>query len=252
VTQEGLSKETAVAQVLLPLPQTKVKTKNSFDVTFAYDDEYPRPTITQFTLHNPEHLRSNFRKHQTDPADSTDSPCLHTTPPWLQPPVPRALHVPHNIDVKHQNEAGGHLLTRGSCLKNSYNPTFETVQSSTQPESFLCVKSQLDPRSKKEKDSFDVTPVYDDEQFQAHKVILHHEPTLKLMHHGEGNMTQEEPNLPFTAANDLRAKGPTQNRSPTPTAITLSPTSIYPSQDKNPSQPHSEIPDPPPHCPHYD
>jgi hypothetical protein len=65
-------------------------------------------------------------------------------------------------------------------------------------------------------------------------------------------MTQEEPNLSFTTANDLRAKGPTQNQSPTPTAIDLSPRSIYPPQDKNPSQPHPKIPDPPPHCPHYD
>jgi hypothetical protein len=118
------------------------------------------------------------------------------------------------------------ILYYTEILQNSYDPKFKTVPSSTQPESFLCVKSQLDPRSKKEKDSFDVTPVYGDEQFQAHEVIthcepplhledpkdIHHEPTLKLMHHGEGNMTQEEPNLPSTTANDLRAKGPTQNQ----------------------------------------
>jgi hypothetical protein len=48
VTQEELSKATAVAQVLLPPTQTKVKTKNSLDVTLACDDEYPRLTNTQF------------------------------------------------------------------------------------------------------------------------------------------------------------------------------------------------------------
>ena len=58
VAQEELSKAKAVAQVPPPTIQTKVKTKDSFDVTLVCDDEYPRLrlTNTQFKPDNPEHL----------------------------------------------------------------------------------------------------------------------------------------------------------------------------------------------------
>jgi hypothetical protein len=115
--------------------------------------------------YQPEHPRNNLRKLKPDPANNTDIT-------WLQPPAPQALHVPNNIDGEHQNEAAVHPLTKESCLNNNYIP----------PESF-CVKSKLDPASKKEKDSFDATPVHGDERLQAHEVITccpHYDETPKL------------------------------------------------------------------------
>jgi len=93
-----------------------------------------------------------------------------------------------------------------------------------------------------DKDFFDVTLACDDEQIQAHKVILsacspffrnifrrnpHQHPLLYLkgvkytdlqsvlnfMYHGEVNVTQEELNSFLAVAEDLRVKGLTQNKS---------------------------------------
>jgi hypothetical protein len=93
-----------------------------------------------------------------------------------------------------------------------------------------------------DKDFFDVTLACDDEQIQAHKVILsacspffrnvlrrnpHQHPLLYLkgvkysdlqsvlnfMYHGEVNVAQEELNSFLAVAEDLRVKGLTQNQS---------------------------------------
>ena len=93
-----------------------------------------------------------------------------------------------------------------------------------------------------DKDFFDVTLACDDEQIQAHKVILsacspffrnilrrnpHQNPLLYLkgvkytdlqsvlnfMYHGEVNVAQEELNSFLAVAEDLRVKGLTQNQS---------------------------------------
>jgi len=93
-----------------------------------------------------------------------------------------------------------------------------------------------------DKDFFDVTLACDDEQIQAHKVILsacspffrnvlrrnqHQHPLLYLkginysnlqsvlnfMYHGEVNVAQEELNSFLSVAEDLRVKGLTQNQS---------------------------------------
>merc|ERR1712240_301943 len=93
-----------------------------------------------------------------------------------------------------------------------------------------------------EKDFFDVTIACDDEQIQAHKVILsacspffrnvlrrnpHQHPLLHLksvkftdlqsvldfMYHGEVNVAQEELNSFLSVAEDLKVKGLTQNNS---------------------------------------
>ena len=93
-----------------------------------------------------------------------------------------------------------------------------------------------------DKDFFDVTIACDDEQIQAHKVILsacspffrnilrrnpHQHPLLYLkevkytdlqsvlnfMYHGEVNVAQEELNSFLAVAEDLRVKGLTQNQS---------------------------------------
>jgi len=93
-----------------------------------------------------------------------------------------------------------------------------------------------------DKDFFDVTLACDDEQIQAHKVILsacspffrnvlrrnpHQNPLLYLkgvkytdlqsvlnfMYHGEVNVAQEELNSFLSVAEDLRVKGLTQNQS---------------------------------------
>jgi len=95
-----------------------------------------------------------------------------------------------------------------------------------------------------DKDFFDVTIACDDEQIQAHKVILsacspffrnilrrnpHQHPLLYLkgvkytdlqsvlnfMYHGEVNVAQEELNSFLAVAEDLRVKGLTQNQSQT-------------------------------------
>jgi len=96
-----------------------------------------------------------------------------------------------------------------------------------------------------DKDFFDVTLACDDEQIQAHKVILsacspffrnilrrnpHQNPLLYLkgvkftdlqavlnfMYHGEVNVAQEELNSFLAVAEDLRVKGLTQNNSSNP------------------------------------
>jgi len=93
-----------------------------------------------------------------------------------------------------------------------------------------------------DKDFFDVTLACDDEQIQAHKVILsacspffrdilrrnHHQhpllylkgvkytdlqAVLNFMYHGEVNVAQEELNSFLAVAEDLRVKGLTQNQS---------------------------------------
>jgi len=93
-----------------------------------------------------------------------------------------------------------------------------------------------------DKDFFDITLVCDDEQIQAHKVILsacspfflkifrrnpHQHPLLYLkgvkfmdlqavlnfMYHGEVNVAQEELNSFLAVAEDLKVKGLTQNKS---------------------------------------
>merc|ERR1711982_167180 len=93
---------------------------------------------------------------------------------------------------------------------------------------------------REEKDFFDVTLACDDEQIQAHKVILsacspffrnvlrrnpHQHPILYLkgisyldlqsvlnfMYHGEVNVAQEELNTFLAVAEDLKVKGLTQN-----------------------------------------
>ena len=95
---------------------------------------------------------------------------------------------------------------------------------------------------REDKDFFDVTLACDDEQIQAHKVILsacspffrnilrrnpHSNPLLYLkgvkfpdlqsvlnfMYHGEVNVAQEELNSFLAVAEDLRVKGLTQNQS---------------------------------------
>eukprot|EP00092_Neocalanus_flemingeri_P007788 GFUD01008408.1.p1 GENE.GFUD01008408.1~~GFUD01008408.1.p1 ORF type:complete len:332 (-),score=86.07 GFUD01008408.1:2-997(-) len=104
---------------------------------------------------------------------------------------------------------------------------------------------------REDKDFFDVTIACDDEQIQAHKVILsacspffrnvlrrnpHQHPLLYLkgvkftdlqsvlnfMYHGEVNVAQEELNSFLTVAEDLRVKGLTQSNSE---SQTLPPTS---------------------------
>jgi len=96
-----------------------------------------------------------------------------------------------------------------------------------------------------DKDFFDVTLACDDEQIQAHKVILsacspffrnilrrnpHQHPllymkgvkytdlqyVLNFMYHGEVSVAQEELNSFLAVAEDLRVKGLTQNKSPSP------------------------------------
>merc|ERR1712198_314679 len=95
---------------------------------------------------------------------------------------------------------------------------------------------------REDKDFFDVTLACDDEQIQAHKVILsacspffrtilrrnqHAHPLLYLkgvkfsdlqsvlnfMYHGEVNVAQEELNSFLAVAEELRVKGLTQNQS---------------------------------------
>merc|ERR1711936_320650 len=98
---------------------------------------------------------------------------------------------------------------------------------------------------REDKDFFDVTLACDDEQLQAHKVILsacspffrailrrnkHDHPLLYLkgvkyvdlvavlnfMYHGEVNIAQEELNSFLAVAEDLKVKGLTQNGSEKP------------------------------------
>merc|ERR1712202_6705 len=103
-----------------------------------------------------------------------------------------------------------------------------------------------------DKDFFDVTLACDDEQIQAHKVILsacsvffrnilrrnpHQHPllymkgvkytdlqsVLNFMYHGEVNVAQEELNSFLAVAEDLKVKGLTQNDSEKPRGNQLNP-----------------------------
>jgi len=116
-----------------------------------------------------------------------------------------------------------------------------------------------------DKDFFDVTIACDDEQIQAHKVILsacspffrnilrrnpHQHPLLYLkgvkytdlqsvlnfMYQGEVNVAQEELNSFLAVAEDLRVKGLTQNNSSTKQPITKPPPASkpIPSRDQDP------------------
>jgi len=122
-----------------------------------------------------------------------------------------------------------------------------------------------------DKDFFDVTLACDDEQIQAHKVILsacspffrnvlrrnlHQHPLLYLkgvkytdlqsvlnfMYHGEVNVAQEELNSFLAVAEDLRVKGLTQNQGASSTTNSNKRESY--SQPKSP--PSKPIPRPPP------
>jgi len=114
-----------------------------------------------------------------------------------------------------------------------------------------------------DKDFFDVTLACDDEQIQAHKVILsacspffrnvlrrnpHQHPLLYLkgvkytdlqsvlnfMYHGEVNVAQEELNSFLAVAEDLRVKGLTQNQSGS--------SSSRPKETYSTSKPQQDIP----------
>ena len=116
-----------------------------------------------------------------------------------------------------------------------------------------------------DKDFFDVTLACDDEQIQAHKVILsacspffrnilrrnpHQHPLLYLkgvkftdlqsvlnfMYQGEVNVAQEELNSFLAVAEDLRVKGLTQNNSSTKQAINKPPpaSKLIPGRDQDP------------------
>ena len=115
---------------------------------------------------------------------------------------------------------------------------------------------------REDKDFFDVTLVCDDNQLQAHKVILsacspffrsvlkrnpHQHPliylkgvkyesilsVLNFMYHGEVNIAQEHLNSFLVVAEDLQVKGLAQNMS---TTESLKPTSVIKQpQEKNPS-----------------
>jgi len=124
-----------------------------------------------------------------------------------------------------------------------------------------------------DKDFFDVTIACDDEQLQAHKVILsacspffrnilrrnpHQHPLLYLkgvkytdlqsvlnfMYHGEVNVAQEELNSFLAVAEDLRVKGLTQNQSAGTTK--KDPPSNLPPVVKNTPRSHDREPVPPP------
>jgi len=122
-----------------------------------------------------------------------------------------------------------------------------------------------------DKDFFDVTLACDDEQIQAHKVILsacspffrnilrrnvHPNPLLYLkgvkyadiqavlnfMYHGEVNVAQEELNSFLAVAEDLRVKGLTQNQSESQKPLPVIKTSSQ-------RVPGKELPHPPTKCP---
>jgi hypothetical protein len=130
-----------------------------------------------------------------------------------------------------------------------------------------------------DKDFFDVTLACDDEQIQAHKVILsacspffrdilrrnpHQHPllymksvkytdlqaVLNFMYHGEVNVAQEELNSFLAVAEDLKVKGLTQNNSESQNPK-ASP-SYKSSKEKPPARTFQRPPDrdtPPPKCP---
>ena len=126
-----------------------------------------------------------------------------------------------------------------------------------------------------DKDFFDVTLACDDEQIQAHKVILsacspffrnilrrnHHphpllymkgvkytdlQSVLNFMYHGEVNVAQEELNSFLAVAEDLRVKGLTQNQSVNLKSSSKQ-SSIYHQQSKaSPQVSRTPARDPPP------
>merc|ERR1712133_283687 len=131
---------------------------------------------------------------------------------------------------------------------------------------------------REEKDFFDVTLVCEDEQIQAHKVILsacspffrnvlrrnpHQHPLLYLkgvkytdlqsvlnfMYHGEVNVAQEELNSFLAVAEDLRVKGLTQGNSSgdsKPKSEPKPPSRSLPSQDLPPPKRQRPTPAPAP------
>jgi len=129
---------------------------------------------------------------------------------------------------------------------------------------------------REDKDFFDVTLACDDEQIQAHKMILsacspffknilrrnpHQHPLLYLkgvkysdlqsvlnfMYHGEVNVAQEELNSFLSVAEDLRVKGLTQNQAEPSNARPANPQNFrsIPSSKISQQQPHSKEPMPP-------
>jgi len=125
------------------------------------------------------------------------------------------------------------------------------------------------------KDFFDVTLACDDEQIQAHKVILsacspffrnvlrrnpHQHPLLYLkgvkytdlqsvlnfMYHGEVNVAQEELNSFLAVAEDLRVKGLTQNQSGSSSSRAKDSYSAPKAQEIPKARPPDREPAPPP------
>ena len=120
---------------------------------------------------------------------------------------------------------------------------------------------------REDKDFFDVTLACDDDQIQAHKVIIsacspffrsilrrnrHEHPLLYLkgvkyvdlvsvlnfMYHGEVNVAQEELNSFLAVAEDLKVKGLTQNSSDTkPTGVQVENNRIKIKKTPDPAQP---------------
>jgi len=128
---------------------------------------------------------------------------------------------------------------------------------------------------REEKDFFDVTLACDDNQVQAHKVILsacspffrtvlrrnpHQHPLLYLkgvkyqdllavlsfMYNGEVNVAQEELNTFLSVAEDLRVKGLTQNTSAGPPKKSPPPSQDAVRQNQRPREPPERDPPPPP------
>jgi len=126
-----------------------------------------------------------------------------------------------------------------------------------------------------DKDFFDVTLACDDEQIQAHKVILsacspffrnvlrrnpHQHPLLYLkgvkytdlqsvlnfMYHGEVNVAQEELNSFLAVAEDLRVKGLTQNQSGSSSSRAKDSYSAPKAQEIPKARPPDREPAPPP------
>jgi len=130
--------------------------------------------------------------------------------------------------------------------------------------------SQAFKELRDDKDFFDVTLACDDEQIQAHKVILsacspffrnilrrnpHQHPLLYLkgvkysdlqsvlnfMYHGEVNVAQEELNSFLAVAEELRVKGLTQNTQQS--SQSTNPKQTYPVPPKSPAPQKTRPPD---------